>query len=409
MDSLSYLQEKLSHLQQKYPHRSRYCALRMAITSIHALFMRDKIEIVPTRQPLESKGSLNTKSQQDEQNLNIVFDVKGGLGDLLIASNYIYYFSQYISDVPFKLKIHYHSQSLLESFCGKLPNISQISTEKNLSGLLKIELNRFPRITAGNIEKLSAYSPKLGKLLNAWNTFFIHNRKFFDLMPQIDGMSNDYTRLLGGKRINQADIGGLLKISEEYMAPLKYPTPLETQEILQRFGLTKPFITLQRGQSTTANNAVNNKLWSIAYYNKLISLLRQQYPQYQFVQLGTNREGYNEDFDDIDINLRGKTNLEELKVILKHAALHIDCEGGLVHLRHALKGGPSVVLFGPTSPDVYGYKENLNLRSTACPHPCEWITNDWLSRCARRTNKHICMESLTPQFVFEEIKKWTLI
>lgn len=41
---------------------------------------------------------------------------------------------------------------------------------------------------------------------------------------------------------------------------------------------------------------------------------------------------------------------EKLKVILKHAKLHIDSEGGLVHLRHAIKGGPSVVLFGPTSP-----------------------------------------------------------
>lgn len=407
MDSLSYLQEKLSHLQQKYPHRSRYCALRMAITSIHALFMRDKTEIVPTRQPLESKEFLQNGKQGGP--LNIVFDIKGGLGDLLIASNYIYYFSQYISDVPFKLKIHYHSQSLLESFCGKLPNIDEMSTEKNLSGVLKIQLNRFPRIIEGDIEKLSAYSPKLGKLLNAWNTFFIHNRKFFDLMPQIDGMSNDYTRLLGGKRINQADIGGLLKISEEYVAPLEYPVMKKEQKILRKFGLAQSFITIQRGQGVTSKDTVNNKLWPVAYYNQLIGLLRRQYPKYQFVQLGTNREGYNEDFDDIDLNLRGKTNLEELKVILKHAALHIDCEGGLVHLRHALKGGPSVVLFGPTSPEVYGYKENLNLRSTACPHPCEWITNDWLSRCARRTNKHICMEKLTPQMVFEKIREKKLL
>lgn len=83
--------------------------------------------------------------------------------------------------------------------------------------------------------------------------------------------------------------------------------------------------------------------------------------------------------------------------------MHIDTEGGLVHLRHALGGGPSVVLFGPTSPQVYGYKENLNLRSDKCSVPCEWVVDDWLTRCPRRTDKHLCMCSLSPEYVAEQI------
>ena len=328
---------------------------------------------------------------------------------MLIASNYIFSFYKYVSaEKPIKIKIQNPSMPLLQAFCKNLPGVVEIGTQLNsLKGNLQVELMRFPRILEGDRNALAKYSPRLKKLLEAWNNFYIHNRKFFDFMPQIDGLSNDYSAILGNKRINQADIGGLLNMPFEYQAIL--PTTQNFTSVLQKFQLHSPFITIQRGQGMCDTKSTNNKLWPVTYYNQLIGLLRRQYPQCQFIQLGTNREGYNEDFADIDVNLRGKTNLEELKVILKHAALHIDCEGGLVHLRHALKGGPSVVLFGPTSPDVYGYKENLNLRSTACPHPCEWITNDWLSRCARRTNKHICMESLTPQFVFEEIKKWTLI
>ena len=400
MDSLSYLQEKLSHLQQKYPHRSRYCALRMVITSIHALFKCYRTQI---------KAYQSSKNPSNDQVPCIIFVIKGGLGDMLIASNYIFSFYKYVSaEKPIKIKIQNPSMPLLQAFCKNLPGVVEIGTQLNsLKGNLQVELMRFPRILEGDRNALAKYSPRLKKLLEAWNNFYIHNRKFFDFMPQIDGLSNDYSAILGNKRINQADIGGLLNMPFEYQAIL--PTTQNFTSVLQKFQLHSPFITIQRGQGMCDTKSTNNKLWPVTYYNQLIGLLRRQYPQCQFIQLGTNREGYNEDFADIDVNLRGKTNLEELKVILKHAALHIDCEGGLVHLRHALKGGPSVVLFGPTSPDVYGYKENLNLRSTACPHPCEWITNDWLSRCARRTNKHICMESLTPQFVFEEIKKWTLI
>ena len=396
MDSLSYLQEKLSHLQQKYPHRSRYCALRMVITSIHALFKCYRTQI---------KAYQSSKNPSNDQVPCIIFVIKGGLGDMLIASNYIFSFYKYVSaEKPIKIKIQNPSMPLLQAFCKNLPGVVEIGTQLNsLKGNLQVELMRFPRILEGDRNALAKYSPRLKKLLEAWNNFYIHNRKFFDFMPQIDGLSNDYSAILGNKRINQADIGGLLNMPFEYQAIL--PTTQNFTSVLQKFQLHSPFITIQRGQGIWNTKSTNNKLWPVTYYSQLIGLLRRQYPQYQFVQLGTNREGYNEDFDDIDVNLRGKTNLEELKVILKHAALHIDCEGGLVHLRHALKGGPSVVLFGPTSPDVYGYKENLNLRSTACSHPCEWVTDDWLSRCARRTNKHICMESLTPQFVFEEIKK----
>lgn len=85
--------------------------------------------------------------------------------------------------------------------------------------------------------------------------------------------------------------------------------------------------------------------------------------------------------------------------------LHIDGEGGMVHLRKSLQGGVSVVIFGPTSADFYGYSDNVNISSSACPLTCEWINNKWASYCINKNNNHICMKSIKPNSIFEEIKK----
>ena len=401
MDSLVYLQEQLIRLQRKYPTRPRYCALRMAISSVHALCMR----YAKNMQSLPAKPAQHLASVP-----SIVFFIKGGLGDLILARNYIYCFYKYISAKPFQLKICYHYTEFLPVVCDSLPGVVETGAQLDrLRGALKIELNRYPRVLAGNVEKLRAYSPKLGKILASWQTFQSHNRKLFDLMPQADGLCNDYAQLLGAKRINQADIGGILGMGEEYVAP--WPLITHSSEILRQFHL-KPgqYITLQRGHSTVEEKSLKNvKLWPVEYYQELIYMLKRQYPHYKLVQLGVSREGFNTNFDGIDVNLRGKTTLEQLGTVLKSARLHIDSEGGLVHFRHALKGGPSVVLFGPTSPAFYGYSENLNLRSAACERPCEWVTDDWLTRCARRTDKNCCMRSLTPQIVLEQIKEKSLL
>ena len=107
----------------------------------------------------------------------------------------------------------------------------------------------------------------------------------------------------------------------------------------------------------------------------------------------------------VHLNLAGKTSLDEIKAILKNSLLHIDGEGGLVHLRHALKAGPSCVLFGPSSPEVLGYSENINLSSGACPIHCEFYHDDWLKECVKNLDC-VCMKELKPDFVFTKISQY---
>ena len=81
----------------------------------------------------------------------------------------------------------------------------------------------------------------------------------------------------------------------------------------------------------------------------------------------------------------------------------------MVHLRHALTDKKSVVIFGPTSPDIYGYPNNLNIRSTVCPFPCEWIRYDWTSKCWKTHGEAICMKKLSAETVFEQIEQNQLL
>lgn len=149
---------------------------------------------------------------------------------------------------------------------------------------------------------------------------------------------------------------------------------------------------------TLSTTTPHPKLWPLAYYNNLISCIRKDYPELAIVQVGASEQfGI---FDDTDLNLVGRTTLEETIVVLKYSLCHIDTEGGLVHIKRFLNG-QSIVVFGPTLPSLYGYKENYNLRSDACPSSCEWVTRHWTEGCMRGYAVAPCMEAMAPHIVYQ--------
>lgn len=108
-------------------------------------------------------------------------------------------------------------------------------------------------------------------------------------------------------------------------------------------------------------------------------------------------QGGVEKIENADVHLLGK-NLELVKYILKNSLLHIDCEGGLVHLASQL-GTKCVVLFGATDVDYYSYRQNINLVAEICT-PCymAWSSG---SECLLKSKEPPCMLSITPQKVCE--------
>lgn len=161
--------------------------------------------------------------------------------------------------------------------------------------------------------------------------------------------------------------------------------------------LPKCYITLNYGWGTQdVRKGLPAKVWVFSYYEQLVKLIKSEFPELSLVQLGTPRS---EIIEGIDFFLNSET-LETVKYILQQSCLHIDCEGGLVHLATQL-GTKCAVLFGPTPESYFGYKSNINICANVC-RPCYYVYNDF-TLCARRLKEPVCMFAITPKMVMESI------
>ncbi|MDO5765797.1 MAG: glycosyltransferase family 9 protein, partial [Elusimicrobiales bacterium] len=290
--------------------------------------------------------------------LRVCLSLEGGLGDLVVGLNWVGGFYKKFSPLfPMELDIAFSNKQMLASFVPDFVHQMISFKEKDQHAYdLVINCVRCPVVEYADISRLPAvlltYTEKLVD-------FESEHRDFLLLTPYKDTVTRNIVSSCI-KRWHQPDILDEFNLTETF----NYSVPvLAEAETLKKFGLyEKKYVTLNR-EGGSAQCWESTKLWPLAYYRELVEKLKEIYPDYELVEIGA---GKGERLANTHRNLAGKTSLEEIKVILKHATLHIDGEGGLVHLRHALKGGPCCVFFGPTSPKVYGYEENINLYSSAC-------------------------------------------
>ncbi|GAN75902.1 glycosyltransferase family 9 protein [Acidisphaera rubrifaciens] len=187
------------------------------------------------------------------------------------------------------------------------------------------------------------------------------------------------------------------------MADIRYggdTLPLRIdEEAAGRAGLAgTPYITIGNGfdQDFIITQARATKCYP--YFNEVIAQLRTSLPGVRFVQLGTKTS---ESLEAVDLNLVGRTSLSEAAGILAGALLHIDNEGGLVHLASCL-GVTSAVVFGPTPADYFGYGGNVNISPVFCGG-CWWIDPTWMDACPRHFDTARCMTTQTPGAVVARI------
>lgn len=388
---------KLLIYKKRYPNSRYLPIIKLIFFLVRCLFyIPQKNKNIPTRQEIKNINKNNSRHHTSKK--TIAFEVAGGLGDYLIAANYINAFR-----INFKISkenIVIIAKKGFRNFIfdGLTKNIQE-HDESNLHALY-IKIVRFPEILYSNIQtSIYKNDARLIEWIHRQSEFREKHQKYFKYLPDCDGETALLCTNIKKKRINQPDILNDFHLTEDYT----YNELKENHEILNTHNLQKnKFITIHRGVDTDQTNN-STKLWPQEYYNDLIVKLKEIFPEFKIVQLGVSHARC-ETMKNIDINLVEKTTLPDITTLLKNAYLHIDCEGGLVHLRHALKGGKSVVLFGPTLPEFFGYSENINIRSNSCPFPCEWLVSDWQTTCMRNDQKHICMKSITPDIVIQKIK-----
>ncbi len=169
--------------------------------------------------------------------------------------------------------------------------------------------------------------------------------------------------------------------------------PLEGDDsALARFGLEgKRFITVHNGFDTNFFVTGQRATKCYPYFDEVVASLKAARPEILVVQIGTTTS---EPIATADVNLIGRTSLREVIGLLRHAELHLDNEGGLVHVA-ACHGRRSLVVFGPTPSDYFGYPGNINMDPRLCGG-CWWIDELWMDRCPRGLKQPECTYTQPP-------------
>lgn len=379
---------------------------------------KDKKEIkkeevtVPRKVVSENKNkktSMVEKITKSNEYLMVAVRLTGGLGDLLVAANYLYALNEKVNIGNVRWDIYAHTNIVVArtvfrgmGFVNSISTMNDIKDDSRDYDLF-IEIQRYPFIRFQDKKKVYRHSPELLNVIFLWEKFRIENTRFWLRSPWFDGQ-NKIETVKGRKRIQQPDVYGYLGLGEEFKPNIFIGCgEIET---LKKFNIyNKKFITIHRGVDSKQDKD-STKLWPWQYYNILIKHIKDNYKDILIVQLGVTEERCPE-FDGVDVYLAGKTNLEEVKVLLKYAKVHIDGEGGFVHLRHALHGGVSIVFFGPTAKDFYGYQENINLSGCGCCNldGCEWVSPVWQKKCVAGHSKNECMYAISPEVAYEAVHK----
>ncbi len=325
----------------------------------------------------------------------------GGMGDILLALNYIQNFDRHFNAVRREISIkpvRARDVGVLSTLARNQQFIHRVlgANDSIRKADLVIGFLRFPRILFSHRKKIARLSGELLEYCEKVDRFQKKNGLLYRYSTPADAFGIEFTRFMGRNRLQQGDVEDILGV-ESLFSPIP---SISEPELLAKYSLKdRPFMTVSRG-SGGRNRNISMKLWSKEGYSKVLRKLREQFPSLAIVQVGM---GSNSLLEGVTIDLRGKTNLDEIMILLRKSAVHLDGEGGLVHLRHFLKGGPSVVLFGPTSPEFYGYPENVNLSSGLCPKGCEWMTIDYEKQCPRGFSGCRNSAMIDPETVVEHL------
>ena len=383
-------------------NKNKYYLFGMQIYNKKTSCIRNKIE--NDNKSIITKiveGHVDSWYGLDKNKLNVAIKFSGGLGDILINYNYIdKLIKKYKND-----NINFYicgNENILNFIIKENPLITKkykdldLSEDSHAFDVL-IKLVRFPHIKWANKKKVFKFSEEFFNYIVKHEIFMLKNPRFFESGRTCDGQTNILSKIEGKNRVSSPDILNILNIKD---IDITIAIP-QNKDLRKDYQIdTEKYITIHRGNDIK-NSHFCTKLWPLGYYSILTGLLKEKFPEYKIVQLGVNEERCPA-MENIDISLVGKTSLDDIAYILKHSSLHIDAEGGFAHLRHALKGGKSVVLFGPTDKNYYGYPENINISTDIC-RGCEWVREKWLESCVKGDKNPACMYSITPELVISKI------
>jgi ADP-heptose:LPS heptosyltransferase len=139
-----------------------------------------------------------------------------------------------------------------------------------------------------------------------------------------------------------------------------------------------------------------NKQWLPERWEELV----QSLPNYTFIQLGLKGE---EPLVKGAIDMRGEFGIRESIALLKQSLCYVGVDSFLAHVTNAVKT-PGVVLFGPSSPVIWGHPENVNIYKKVQCSPCIDILHKDECPYSRECMTGITVDEVR-EAVTEQVKK----
>ena len=329
----------------------------------------------------------------------IAFHVIGGLGDHILSARFIRDFLSQAGE--FEFDIYTKRPPLAEWIFRTIPgcrNILHVSSDIKwirMQYALFIDAIGFLAIRYENKKALS--KPEAHPLLKLCGSISarkeaLHN--FIEKQPMLDGYLGYYASIKGKSRHNFL----------HYIAEIEYEgdelhLPVADGVLGKHNLIPRTYITISNGfddQFTISPGQLVTKVYP--YHAQVAVQLKKAFPSLKIIQIGASTST---PIESVDLNLVGSTTLAEAAALLKHALLHIDNEGGLVHLARAL-GTRSCVVFGPTLSSYFGYEANLNISPLVCGG-CWWMEGRWMTQCVRGDARPVCMYTQPPENVAARI------
>jgi ADP-heptose:LPS heptosyltransferase len=143
------------------------------------------------------------------------------------------------------------------------------------------------------------------------------------------------------------------------------------------------------------------KMMNPGVWMQLVNMLKNE--NFFIIQVGTERDIYLKN----TYSLLGVTDTRQLISVINRADAVITIDNFIMHAAKLVEK-PTVVIWGPTRADKYGYKsqENIHGEIDHCPHKNECLgfkfPENYRKPCPLQRNEH-CMNKLNIQQVFNSI------
>ena len=355
-----------------------------------------KFELTSSRPGMRSiitgQDDCKSESRKDNHPLEILFIMRGGIGDGVMETAL---YAELIRMVP-DMIIDVYGEPYFSFLYSPKANVRKVYNYHVDS----IQYSDYDLVLEGSWG-ISISHCDLKRIHS-------HSQELYDtVMRTIEAMKNNalvnrvcMARLKGKNKFWLMSREGVWNISPKN---IHVDLVEEYKEEFEKLGLKK-YITFNCGADMRRINEPGEfptKVWPVEYFERLSQMISNKFPDYEVIQLGSKNATKVEAASRHFLGL----SMDVVEYIVANSTLHIDDEGGLVHLATAF-GTKCIVLFGPTPRDLLGYPQNINLCTDVC-RGC-FPLGKWNATCALGMKRPKCMYSLTPELVMEEVATYIM-